>query len=224
LFELHQQFDIRGVSFDEFVDFLFEHEIPPEPDRKGRRSQRWYDTADIEFDARQLVEHYTRLFTEPRFLLGQYSREKLEQAFWAIMGGLLDCSVAEAIWNEEVDFWKRADCVRSMYFLYEKLFAVDPLDTSSHMWWDSLAYDWHCGNRNRSRGGEDLLMQDVIFETLERILALAYLSCQGAALHGLGHLHHPKTTELIDAYLNRNPSIDQEMKGYAKAAARFEVL
>ena len=27
------------------------------------------------------------------------------------------------------------------------------VDTSVHMWWDSLCYSWHCGNRKRERGG-----------------------------------------------------------------------
>jgi hypothetical protein len=61
----------------------------------------------------------------------------------AIMGGPLNCSVEEAIWSSEVPFEERANCVRAMYFLYAKLFAVDPLYTSSNMWWDALAYDWH---------------------------------------------------------------------------------
>jgi hypothetical protein len=140
------------------------------------------------------------------------------------MGGPLNCSVEEAIWSSEVPFEERANCVRAMYFLYAKLVAVDPLYTSSNMWWDALAYDWHCNNRDRSNGGEDLLMQDVMFETLERILSLSSRDSQAAALHGLGHLHHPKTVETINAYLKRNPRLDSEMISYAEAASRFEVL
>jgi hypothetical protein len=67
-------------------------------------------------------------------------------------------------------------------------------------------------------------MQDVMFETLERILALSSRNCQAAALHGLGHLHHPNTVDVIDAYLTRNPSLDSGMIDYAQVAARFEVL
>ena len=92
------------------------------------------------------------------------------------------------------------------------------------MWWDSLCYEWHCGNRDRDRGGEDLLMQDVIFETLSGLLKSDSTTCQGAALHGLGHLHHPKTQELVDSYLAEHPSLKEEWKAYALAAAKFEVL
>jgi len=92
------------------------------------------------------------------------------------------------------------------------------------MWWDALCYDWHCGNKKRERGGEDRSMQDVMFETLRSILAQDSEICHGAALHGLGHLHHPDTKQLIDVYLTQHPALKKEWRDYALAAARFEVL
>lgn len=224
MFEIRTQFDIRGFTFLEFVDFLFDHEIPPEFGWSGKRPEKWYYSADVEYDPIDLVHWYTELFSEPAFLLERFSKEQLEQGFWAITGGPLDCSVNEVIWEGMTVFEQRAGCVRSMFHLYEKLFAIDPLETSSHMWWDSLTYDWHCGNRNRKNGGEDLFMQDVMFETLEKILALPVIHCQIAALHGLGHLQYPNTGELVSDYLERTPHKDLELREYAKAAARFEVL
>ena len=67
-------------------------------------------------------------------------------------------------------------------------------------------------------------MQDVMFETLSRILELDSPTCQGAALHGLGHLHHPDTEQLIRRYIERNKSIDPALREYALASARFNVL
>lgn len=92
------------------------------------------------------------------------------------------------------------------------------------MWWDSLCFDWHCGNRNRERGGEDLLMQDVMFQTLSEILSLDSEFCQDAALHGLGHLHHPGTERLVHDYLKERPTLNIKRREYALAAGRFEVL
>ncbi len=223
-FEPHQQVDIRGASFGELVNFIFEHEVPPDFDRNDRRSEPWYYTADIEFEADELISFYTKLFEEPFFLIERFSKEKLEQGFWAILGPAMECSATEVIWSGNVPFEDRANCVRAMYFLYEKLFAVDPLYESSNMWWDALAYDWHCDNRNRTNGGEDLWMQDVMFETLKGILILPSGYCQVAALHGLGHLHHPETVEVIDAYLKQTPRLDPAIIDYAHAASRFEVL
>jgi len=111
-----------------------------------------------------------------------------------------------------------------MATLFERLFANEPLETSVHMWWDSLCYAWHCGNRNRERGGEDLELQDIFFQTLARVLAIDSWICQGAALHGLGHLHHPQTMELIKRFIDEHRSLTREQRAYALAAAKFDVL
>ncbi|HEV2731066.1 MAG TPA: hypothetical protein VGV15_13625 [Terriglobales bacterium] len=111
-----------------------------------------------------------------------------------------------------------------MFHLFERLFAAEPLETAPNMWWDSLCYDWHCGNRLRENGGEDAAMQDVMFETLAKILQLPSFYCQRDALHGLGHLHHPDTRALIQSYFDRNPTLDPEIKDYALAAAEFSVM
>jgi hypothetical protein len=42
-------------------------------------------------------------------------------------------------------------------------------------------------------------------------------------LHGLGHLRHPNTEELIQRFLERHPALSVELKAYALAAAKFEV-
>jgi hypothetical protein len=67
-------------------------------------------------------------------------------------------------------------------------------------------------------------MQDVMFETLSAILRLEAQHCQAAALHGLGHLHHPDTQALVDKYIAGHPSLTKEQKEYALAAAKFEVM
>ena len=55
-------------------------------------------------------------------------------------------------------------------------------------------------------------MQDVMFETLLEILALESENCRAAALHGLGHLRHPKTEEAISEYIHRHPSLSEEAR------------
>ena len=70
---------------------------------------------------------------------------------------------------------------------------------------------------------EDERMQDVIFQTLTAILALDSDICQKAALHGLGHLHHPETENLITSYIAQHPDLSKEQHEYALAAAKFEV-
>ena len=224
--------DLIKCSFDEFVTFLFERPVPSgessfaEVARSGETDKwnPWYYDSHVSFDPFCLCDHYSRLFREPRFLVDRFSRSQLEQGFWAAQSPTLECSAYHLTWNREVSFEVREECVRSMYFLFRELFIDEPLQTSVCMWWDSFCYGWHCGNRKRSRGGEDLLMQDVMFETLSRILALESDICQGAALHGLSHLHHPQTETIIERYLSNHPSLSDEWRQAALAAARFELM
>ena len=212
------RYDIREASFEEFVAFLFAHAVAPSSENP------WYRHAEVHYDPQRIASYYIRLFRAPRLLRDRFSAAELEQGFWAIQGGVLECSVRNVIWDRTVPFDVRADSVKSMSDLYAELFVEESLDTSSNMWWDSLAYDWHCGNRARANGGEDRSMQDVMFATLGRILDMPSETCQRAALHGLGHLHHPDTDDLVQSYLARNPSIAPDLREYALAAAQFRVL
>jgi hypothetical protein len=210
---------LTNPSFDEFVTFLFDRDVSLES--KGR--DYWYWHVEVEFDAKKIAGYYVQLFRQPEFLLECFTKVQLQEGFWAIQGRNLDCSVSRIIDNADLPLSLREECICSMADLFERLFAKEPLDTSVQMWWDALCYDWHCGNRNRERGGDDLELQDMFFKTLVDVLAIDSWICQKAALHGLGHLHHPQTNELIDRFIDEHFSITQEQKEYALAAARFEV-
>lgn len=220
----HEHYDIKGVSFDEFVEFMFDHDVISFPEHVNAGPGPWYWHADVDYDPHEVAGFYVRLFSEPEFLLSRYTPAQLEQAFWAIPSANIECSIEHIIWDTRIPFELRESCVRSMHDLYARFFAKQPLETSSNMWWDGLAYDWHCGNRARINGGEDATMQDVMFETLVKILQLPQEWCQAAALHGLGHLHHPDTEAAIQGFLRATPGIDAELREYALAAARFEVM
>jgi hypothetical protein len=69
-----------------------------------------------------------------------------------------------------------------------------------------------------------LELQNVFFETLTKVLAIDSWLCQGVALHGLGHLHHPDTESLIRRYIDGHPLLTKEQLAYAQAAAKFDVL
>ena len=212
--------DLTESSFDEFVSFLFDRSILPRPEKRDP----WYWHVEAEYDAKKICAYYEQLFQQPEFLLPRFTKPQLEEGFWAVQGPNLSCSASRIIDDSDLPLSIREGCIRSMFDLFERLFSKEPLDTSVQMWWDSLCYDWHCGNRNRERGGEDLELQDVYFQTLARVLAIDSETCQGAALHGLGHLHHPQTKELIDRFIDEHPSLTQVQTAYALAAARFKLL
>lgn len=211
---------LTNSSFDDFVEFLFDRDVSLES--KGQ--DYWYWHVQVEFDAKKIAAYYVQLFRQPEFLLARFTRPQLEEGFWALQGPNLACSVFRIIEDSELPLSIREECIHSMADLFKCLFVTEPLDGSVQMWWDSLCYDWHCGNRNRERGGEDLKLQDVFFQTLADVLAIDSWICQKAALHGLGHLHHPQTKELIDRFVDEHGSLTQEQREYALAAAKFEVL
>src|ERR1035438_10563910 len=67
----------------------------------------------------------------------------------------LICSAYRTIWNQDLPLPEREGCVRAMLPLFSDLFSSEPLVHSVCMWWDSFCYDWHCGSRERSQGGDD---------------------------------------------------------------------
>jgi len=215
----HQEIDIKSFSYEEFVSFVFDHEVP-----SGQAKYHpWYFDVEVAFDPGRVCEFYIRLFRNPGFLLEKYSKPQLEKGFWAIHGAAFDCSAQHLIWDEDLPFALRSDCIRSMSVLFKQLFAREPLETTVFMWWDSLCYEWESGNKDRQRGGEDMLMQDVIFEVLADLLQGSSEVCQDAALHGLGHLHHPETKKLIKNYIEQRPLLTKERKEYALSAACFDI-
>lgn len=215
-----KEVDLTDSSFDAFVAFVFDRDVSLE----SKGEDYWYWHVEVEFDPKKIATFYVQLFDQPEFLLTRFTKAQLEEAFWGIQVPNLDCSVYRIIENSELPLSVREECIRSMVNLFERLFVTEPLDSSVQMWWDSLCYDWHCGNRNRDRGGEDLELQDIFFRTLTRVLAIDSWICQKAALHGLGHLHHPQTNELIEGFIGQYPFLNQEQKAYALAAAKFEVM
>jgi len=212
--------DLTNISFDEFVSLIFERAMPPEAEEVNLS----FHYVEVELDAKKICAHYVRLFRDPEFLLSRFTKQQLEGGFWAIMGHTHEWSAGNIIDYSDAPLSSRKECIESMATLFERFFANEPLETSVHMWWDSLCYAWHCGNRSRERGGEDSELQDTFFRTLAKVLAIDSWICQEAALHGLGHLHHPSTAELVDRFVKEHPSLTKEQLVYAHAAARFEVL
>ncbi len=208
--------DLRNISFSEFISLIFQRDEPVKPEEIVLMSD--------EVDDERLCAYYVRLFRQPEFLLSQFTKEQLEAGFWAIMGYTHEWSAGHLIEYSDATLASRKECIESMAVLFERLFLNEPLDTSVHMWWDSLCYAWHCGNRSRVNGGEDLELQDIYFHTLTKVLDLNSWICQGAALHGLGHLHHPGTPELVSRFIAEHPTLSDEQLAYARAAAKFNVL
>jgi hypothetical protein len=108
-----------------------------------------------------------------------------------------------------------------MYFPYADFVSVSEVEVMSgcfYMWWDNLcSVFWvNVSARMREEGAleelptasfkdlnqEETQILDTMFETLVQTLNLGEIRCQQAALHGLGHLHHPKVPEIVQHYMD----------------------
>ena len=63
-----------------------------------------------------------------------------------------------------------------------------------------------------------------MYLALKKILFMDSIECQGAALHGLGHIAHPKKEALINRYLRRYPDLHPNVRSYAHASIKGKVL
>jgi hypothetical protein len=85
-------FDITGLSYDEFVFFLFAREVPSEDEAFASLAARgetkkwnpWYWNTEVTVDVELVCRYYVRLFRQPGFLIEPFSRDQLEQGFWAV--------------------------------------------------------------------------------------------------------------------------------------------
>jgi hypothetical protein len=53
---------------------------------------------------------------------------------------------------------------------------------------------------------ESRALLDAMFETLTAILAIPNRSSQQSALHGLGHLYHPSVPNIVQRFIDSNPT------------------
>lgn len=184
------------------------------------RVRRWYYCTRAVFDLHRLSTHYIRLFRESARLLAMFPKSQLELGFSAIVSGC-SFSMKKLIWNTDLAFAYRDRVVRSMFYLFRDFFSVEPLGYMANMWWDGLCFEWEMGRRDRSNGGEDSAMQDVMFETMAKILSIDSMECRLAALHGLSHLHHPATPQLLRQYTSIFPSLERRCEEYSAEEAEW---
>jgi hypothetical protein len=206
--------DISHYSFEEFVEFVFDRDVPPtsEMPTSEEGAHRWYYYTDAVFDIGRQCSHYVRLFSESARLLGMFSEAQLEYGLSAILSGR-SFSARKLICNTDLPFEQRKLIVKSMFYLFRDFFRVKRVGTA-YTWWPRLCYGWENGHRQRSRGGEDLAMQDVMFETMSEVLSIESDRCRWAALQGLRNLHHPATLELFQKYSSVVPWIEEGFREY----------
>jgi len=203
---------LRIDGFDSFLRFFFENGADLFRGESEEEPELLIGISDA-------VAYYRQLFEGPAVVETRYAREQLDKGF----GAMIDCNVplflGDLVWASDVPLQDREALIRAMGSLYRELFDHDPLFGTPFMWWDVMTYDFECGNHRREESEEARRLQDCMFNTLLDILALENSASQRAALHGLGHLHHPSTNEAIAKYLAEHPALPPELAAYARQSA-----
>jgi hypothetical protein len=220
--------DLSEFSYDELVVFFFDRAAPGPGEHvtsfsdEGSECEWSRPEAAVSF-----LTQMCRRFEEigRRFTLGQ-----VNQSIWMIVGA--DFDLIRNLWDNAIPLEQRIECIRSMYFVYSDFVAksdVRVMENCFDMWWDLIGDSFWCQLNFFDRGKNSLKVEhgetskldsdsrallDAMFETLERILKLPDRRTQHYALHGLGHLHHPKVRRLVQKYIddNRDDITDDGLK------------
>jgi len=196
-------YDISEASFDELVDFYFDHPV------RMDTASAWYFEAEILYNPTNNAIFFIQLFRNPNFLLQKYSRLQVDQGLWAISSPGFEGNAYNLIFeHEDIAFEIRQTIVEAMYDLFKELFVVDLVGEASAFWWTHFA---NAGSWNKS-GMVPLV--NVMFETLLRILNLDSDYCRSCALDGLRLLRHANTAEALRAYVRQHSHMDKQRRAF----------
>jgi hypothetical protein len=213
-----RRIDLGGMPFNNWLIFVFDRPVTP-------TREAWYTSGawEIDLDPARHIANLSQVFRQPEALIGRYSPGQIEQGFWFLFGpgvpwfeGLL--------WDAAVPWETRQECIAALPGLYALLFERCALDTIPYMLPDLLASDYRAGLRQPAASEEDRRVQQALFGAFGEMLTSGHPGTQRAALHGLGHLSHPRTPDLVRAYLEARPELDPALRRYARYALAGEVL
>jgi len=232
---------LSNLSFETWIEWVFDH--PPGP--PGAPGWYWSLDADTWSDSPEVTLRFlTRLFENPAAALTRYSDVQIEQGLWFLTNNSA-WEILCVLWDTTLPRDERERGIRSMYSLFDKLFArrcteylchtetsqnsraedVSPLNGSCYMWWDNVSGFRRAGNA--PAGAEDARQLDVVFlETMRRILDLNSIACIESGLHGLGHWVYRQrepVERVISDFLDRNPKLPAALAEYAHHAAVGQV-
>lgn len=195
------------------------------------------DPGDVEYrtdPARQVVL-LTDLFRRSFTLPARFSSEAIERGLWYIMGAEHFDNFTAHIWNAGVSRVDRVRLIESVYELYHAVLARYPYEEIDFAHPDRLARRFQTidymapdllltGEGFTREDPEDkAAIRTAFLATFGRMLQHPSPVAQYAGLHGLGHLNHERRSQVIAAYLERQPALRPEQRRYAARAQRGQV-
>ena len=202
----------------------------------------WLDSWDNYCNPKTLTRNATRLFNNTE-ILNKYSDDQILQGLY-FLGFGTDPNLPDLLYDPTVPLKLRKKCIESMENLYKNIFQTRNLTEASYMWWDwfrppppithskkwlieikkipGLREKLGVGISKKNRANNARKISESTFRTLAEILKINSENCQKGALHGLNHLKHPKTKNVIQKYLKTNPKPSKQMHEYAKKCQNFK--
>jgi hypothetical protein len=210
------EFDLSALSYPQFLDFFFDRPIVGD----DKDYDLFRDGIDkfIASNPSIVVSHVQAMCRSFSELSATYSPEKLNQGLWAVFGAAISCE--QYLFDSTVDLGSRISCIDSMYQPFRDLVASSAIDKHESfywMWWDIILHTfWQQAGENSysALSPDQKQILEGMYQTLLRILTLNHRGCQWSALHGLGHLHHPRGPEVVQRYLDvhRDELTGQEVR------------
>jgi hypothetical protein len=205
--------DLRNATYDEIVRFVFDHVPEDEVDDKWY----WKLTEDVQIQPRRAVGFLTRLCSTAGDLAAQFTLPQIAEGVNYLFGAGGRDEFGEQLWNPEVPWPERRACISAIPNLYTQVFERDAegIGGCAYMLWDTIAYDYYCGNRDPATSAEDARVQDAMFDALVSMLRSDHPETLRGAIHGLGHLQHRASSRAIRELLSSTRDLDQGLRTYA---------
>lgn len=159
-----------------------------------------------------LVEYFTRVCMSLKDLCGFYSWQEIDRLIWNTL-----CNpfwMGDIVVGSELSLEPRSICVGAMYEPFASVVAKNSEclhETDGfYMWWDIVcnAFCAHHGHFEDTpffpEPEASRRIHDKLLEVLERILRIPDPGTQRCALHGLGHIHHPKSADIVQRFIDKH--------------------
>jgi hypothetical protein len=221
--------DLTDARFHEWLKSIFDHPVTRPAWWGNLVPDAVEPDIDWDEDAPATTSKYvTRLFTNSRQLLRQYSDGQVNQGLWYLVNPACSNVMTDAL-DHSVPLPERLTCIHSILSLFQDCFAErcpghtadespsegNPNGLACQMWWD--VFPQPCCE------AVDRAILDVMRDTL----AMPSRGCRESALHGLGHwqMNYPtEVKQIIDEFLAATPDLGQSLRQYAREARNGVLL
>jgi hypothetical protein len=215
--------DLSSLTFNEVAAFFFAREVVSDNEQYDYFLTNLHGkkhSESVPSSPEVLVNNLTKLFAQFGQIASKYTLAQVDQGVWGMWGAKL--RLYELLFAPPVPLTSRLDCIRSMYHVYSDYVSKlerqpdSEIESGFYMWWDLILHGFWDSSRPVIAGtyrgdaskldAEARVLLDVLFETLTRILAIPNWASQQSALHGLGHLYHPRGHDVVQRFIDMNPS------------------